>query len=446
MRKSADYGLNIFSKSLPEDQALVDVENLSPEEQDQLIAEFARKYRVTEDEATEYLGHIQQTTGKLPSMASIQAKDTGWDKPKRSSQIFSFLDNAAYNNLGGNDWIGNKLPFTRYIAPSQWGVHAVGAATRPVNYVSNKLIDAVAGKHKDHELVGLTKNVAVPVGTWSAGMKWGVPAAKKLGMLVAPKATAAVGGALGAAAKVLGPVGLAVDVGGTAVNTYKGVKDDLSGATTAKYTDETIQALGKGATPWQAARYYQMARGRDRIIDGTKLAAAAVGAVLSRGTTGGLLTSFGGARLHPEMLVGGPLTPTILLPRPGWRHVKRQLSALFGKDKESAVNRRIQKYRNRAGVWQGLLKDYAGAYFDHENDHVMNQIKRERAAFAQRAGDYIKQYNPVMADRIKNAAEGVHKAYLLKERDKWLKKNKGADKISYYDKAAQDVGADKSTL
>jgi hypothetical protein len=249
----------------------------------------------------------------------------------------------------------------------------------------------------------------------------------------------------------LGIVGSVADLAGTGVNTYNDIQDIRSGAKKQRYTEETIDALGKGATPWQAAKYYQLAKNRDALVDHAKVAyialhdAAAITAAAATGGaslklpggqgSSGMVTAFGGARVHTDNIL--PFQDVFV-------EGGKELRAILGK--QNPVEKRLRAYRNRDGYWNGFAKTLAGNYFAHEKDHVMNQIKRERRAFDQRAGEYISQLNPRLSGRLANAANGVHKAYLLSERNKWLKNKKGADKVSYYDRAAKEVGADTSTL
>ena len=434
-----DY--NIFSASLPASEAAVAADSLTPEQRQQLVVAFSRKFRLPENQAHEVLEGVRKSTvtpnnpnGFLPSLKNLEQKDVGWAPGKRSEAIFSQIDNLFANAVGagpnGGSWLAKKIPGATMITPHQWGMAAASAISSPMNKAVGKGVDAVAGKHKDNFLVGLTKEVGAPLATWSAAMG-GVNTATGAITKTLPHG---VRGALGTTGKTLGAVGTGVDIADAVINTARDLKDIYTGAKKQRYTDETINAIGRGASPRKAMGYYQLARYRDMLVDHAKVAAIAL--TLKNGGTRGMVTAFGGSRVHADML------PPVM----AYNTIKDELSPYLKSGREGAVARRIRRYRNRDGYWNGLLKSWSGNYFNYENDHVLNQINRERSAFTNAANELTKKYNPNLTDRIARSAGGAHTKYLLGERDKWLRNTKADGKQTYFDKAVKMSGADPTTL
>lgn len=452
----ADQKYNIFSSQLPREAAMVNVDNLTPDQLSELIRLFARKFSITEDQAEMTLDAVAQNNdGYLPTIQNLEQSDVGWKTPKPSSQVFGILENSLENTFG-RDVINNSV--ARWLNPMAVGNAALGVADKQVV----KGLDKAFGKHKDTVPAEIAKG-AVPYVTWGMAAKpisdlarfdparashsniartLHAVAGKPTGKFFRP--SAATTKWLGRAAtgvKTLGHIGTAVDVIGTGVNTVKDIKDELTGENRRRYTEEVRSVIGRNASPLKAFLSYQGARWRDDVVDNLKTALAVVGLAKGGGTYG-LLSTAGGTRLHFDPRAGFFMPAVRIDDALKVADLKRLLPG-----KEGAVARRIHNYKYRNGAVEGLLKNLAGNYFDYEDDHVMNDIRRERERFGNYANAYTEKANPFLYGSMTGdkARDPRVKAALTEARDKYLK-NVKVGNSSAYDRFAEAAGADKSTL
>ena len=416
--------MEVLSNYLPEETAARDLTTMSAADRQKLVRAYAKHYNLSEALVDHLFNELAKKTtdktnprGIIPTEYNLYQPDTAAEAA-RFSRGGKGIGLAMYDAGIGNVLMGNNnvIQNATDIAMPHWALAGKG---------EQWLIDkAVKATGKSDWLEGPTWNIGVsPLLTLGTGQ-----------YVVNPLVSKIPGG------RLLTPWGGLVDVAGTLANTERDFRDNYSGAKARRYTMAARDAQGHYASPWEAAGAYQGARAVDTLVDLLKLGIQ----VKSGGNTAGMLSAFGGTRLHTEWLpIPGVFDPLLI----GRQNKDIAWDALTDSGLKGNIARRKINYRFRNGFGSGLGKTLSGEYFNHEHDQVDRQIQKERLDFRNMADAYTMMYNPSLARQIisDDSSQSGASKYLLDHRKNWLKSTKKNGR-SLYSTVADTVGADTSTL